>query len=125
MAANLGESVGQPAKALPTRSGKPGETACSDCARKFSELRCQPCQIFFGPNDDRNGDDLRRIVAVERRDGLANGFETLACGLDGQENFAGLLDGTLPAVDALNGRKNVDASSQTSFDQGIRDARRF
>ena len=47
----------------------------------------QPIQIIFIPFDNRQGDDLRHVVAVQRLDGLDDGGEMPAAGFQNKKDL--------------------------------------
>jgi len=90
--------------------------------RVLCQFAIEPGQVFLGAIDDGEREDFRDFVGVDGGELGAQGGEEIAAGLDEEQEFGGIFNGVLPAINAARIGQNVDAGGQTLFDQMASDA---
>src|SRR5262249_7337385 len=81
------------------------------------DRRSEPGEVGFGAGDDRQHDELGRVVGMQIPHLPFEFGETLGARLDDQEILAAVFYLVLPGVERLNRvRNDVHAGGQTPFD---------
>jgi hypothetical protein len=80
-----------------------------------------PCKISLRTSGDREYQELRNFVGVQAGDGRLHLAGVSDPGLDHEQDFSRGFKRTLPLVNRLHTRQDIDTRSQTLLDQAMGD----